>query len=96
MQSNTPKGIYCCVPPTPGRRMLTFPDGSQVGVMGLNEILADVYAEGRQVSEETAEEIVERLSEKNYITPSFRQQYCDLLMDEYRKYLKSRDDNTMK
>jgi len=95
MQSNTPKGMYCCVPPTPGRRTLTFPDGSQVGVMGLNEILADMYAEGRIVSTETVEEIVERLSEKNYITPSFRQQYCDVLMDEYRRYVARRDHNTM-
>jgi hypothetical protein len=34
--------------------------------MGLNEILSDMYAEGRLVSAETVEEIVERLSEKNY------------------------------
>lgn len=90
MQNNTPKGMYCCVPPTPGRRMLTFPDGSQVGVMGLNEIMADMYAEDRLVSEETAEEIVERLSENNYITPSFRRQYCEVLLNEYRQYVKNR------
>jgi hypothetical protein len=61
--------------------------------MGLNEILLDVYTAGRLASAETAEEIVERLSEKNYIAPSFQQQYCDLLLEEYRKYVKSRDDN---
>jgi hypothetical protein len=90
MPSDTPKGMYCCVPPTPGRRMITFPDGTQVGVMGLNEILADIYAENRQVSQETAEEIVDRLSENNYITPSFRQQYCEVLLNEYRQYVKIR------
>jgi len=90
MPNDTPKGMYCCVPPTPGRRMLTFPDGSQVGVMGLNEIMADMYAEDRLVSEETAEEIVERLSENNYITPSFRRQYCEVLLNEYRQYVKNR------
>lgn len=93
MPGNTPKGIYCCVPPAPGRLMLTFSDGSQAGVMGLNEILADIYSKGRQVNADTAEEIVERLSEKNYITPSFRQQYCDLLMEEYRRYVKIRSDD---
>ena len=93
MQDDTPKGMYCCVPPTPGRRMLTFPDGSQVGVMGLNEILADMCAEGRQANAKTAEEIVERLSENNYITPSFRQQYCEVLTEEYRQYVKIRDGN---
>jgi len=91
MQDDTPKGMYCCVPPTPGRRMLTFPDGSQVGVMGLNEIMADMYAEDRQVSEETAEEIVERLSEGNYVTPSFRRQYREVLKNEYRQYVKNRN-----
>lgn len=96
MQSNSPKGMYCCVPLTPGRRTLTFPDGSQVGVMGLNEILSDMYAEGRLVSAETIEEIVERLSEKNYITPSFRQQYCEVLIEEYRQYVKSRTDNKIR
>ena len=92
MQNDTPKGIYCCVPPTPGRRMLAFSDGTQVGVMGLNEILADMYAENKQVNQETAEEMVDRLSENNYITPSFRQQYCEVLLDEYRKYIKIRTD----
>jgi hypothetical protein len=96
MQGNTPKGMYCCVPPTPGRRILTFPDGSQVGVMGLNEILSDMYAEGRQADGETAEEIVERLSENNYVTPSFKQQYCEVLIEEYRHYVKMKNDNKMR
>jgi hypothetical protein len=70
--------------------MLTFPDGTQTGVMGLNEILAAVYDEGRQVSRETAEEIVERLAVKNYILASVRREYCDLLIEEYRKYVDAR------
>jgi hypothetical protein len=70
--------------------MLTFPDGTQTGVMGLNEILAAVYEEGRQVSRETAEEIVERLAVKNYILASVRREYCDLLIEEYRKYVNAR------
>jgi hypothetical protein len=70
--------------------MLTFPDGTQTGVMGLNEILAAVYDEGGQVSRETAEEIVERLAVKNYILASVRREYCDLLVEEYRKYVNAR------
>lgn len=92
MSQDTQKGLYCCVPPTPGRRMLTLHDGTQVGIMGLNEILADIYAEGRQASADTAEEILERLAEHNYITPSFRQQYCEVLLEEYRQYVTSRTD----
>jgi hypothetical protein len=76
--------------------MLTFPDGSQVGVMGLNEILSDMYAKGRKVNAETADEIVDRLSENNYISLSFRQQYCEILLNEYRQYVNSRTDNKMR
>ncbi|MFZ7111816.1 MAG: hypothetical protein ACOWYE_09050 [Desulfatiglandales bacterium] len=90
MSREVQKGMSCCAPSMPGIRMLLFPDGSQTGVTGLEDILAAIYAEGRGVSEETAEIIVERLSEKNYIVPSARQQYCDLLIKEYSRYVKSR------
>ena len=49
--------------------MLRFPDGSQCGVIGLDEILSDVYSEGKQVNEETAEEIVDRFEAKKTIFP---------------------------
>jgi len=51
--------------------MLKFPDGTQVRVNGLNEILADLYFEGRKPNKETAEEILDRLEKNNnYIPPS--------------------------
>lgn len=96
MSRDAEKGTCCCVLPIPGLRMLTFPDGSQAGVIGLNEILAAVYAEGRQINADTSEEIVERLAAKNYIGPSSRKQYRDLLLKEYRKYVESRVDNSLK
>ena len=92
MSDKAEKGMYCCSPPKPGRRMLTFPDGTQVGVMGLDEILADMHAGGRQVGADTAEEIVERLSENNYVAPSFRHEYCEVVLDEYRRFVLSRTD----
>ncbi len=88
------QGPFCCRPPTPGLRMLTFPDGTQAGVLDLNEILAAVYEEGRQVSTDTAEEIVERLAVKNYIIPSARKQYSDVILEEYAKYVESRADKS--
>lgn len=81
------QGIYCCTVPMDGVRMLTFPDGTKSGVVGLNEILAALYLEGRGVDADTAEEIVDRLSAKNYIVPSARQKYVDLLLEEYGKYI---------
>jgi predicted transcriptional regulator len=76
--------------------MLKFPDDTQIRVNGLNEILADLYSEGRQVNEETAEEIINRLeAKKNYIPSSdrARREYSYVLLKEYRKYVKGRADN---
>ncbi|MEW6669344.1 MAG: hypothetical protein AB1512_29380 [Thermodesulfobacteriota bacterium] len=76
--------------------MLNFPDDTQVGVNGLDEILADLYAEGRQANEETADEIIQRLEARNNYVPSsdrVRSEYAYVLLKEYRKYVKSRTDD---
>ena len=76
--------------------MLKFPDDTQVRVNGLNEILADLYSEGRQANGKTIEEIIKRLeAKKNYIPSSdrTRKEFSYVLLKEYRKYVKSRTDN---
>ena len=75
--------------------MLSFTDDIEVGVIGLDEILADLYAEGRQANEETAEEIIIRLeAEKNYIPSSerARREYAYVLLKEYRTYVWDRTE----
>jgi hypothetical protein len=72
--------------------MLEFPDGTQVRVNGLDEILADLYSEGRQANQETAEEIINRLeAKKNYIPSSdrTRKEFSYVLLKEYREYVAS-------
>jgi hypothetical protein len=62
----------------------------------LDEILADLFSEGRQANEETAKEIIKRLEAlKNYIPPSnrVRKEYSNVLLKEYRKHVKTRADN---
>ena len=79
--------------------MLSFTDDTEIRVNGLDEILADLYSEGRQANEETAEEIIDRLeAQKNYIPPSdrVRKEFLYVLLKEYRKYVKSRTDNNPK
>jgi hypothetical protein len=57
----------------------------------LNEILAELYSEGRQPNNETAEEILERLEKhNNYIPPSARREYKSVLLKEYRDYVAER------
>jgi len=76
--------------------MLKFHDDTQVGVIGLNDIIAEIYSEDREATDETAEEIMKRLEEKrNYIPSSerARKEYAYALLNEYRKYLKDRSDS---
>jgi predicted transcriptional regulator len=73
--------------------MLKFPDDTQVGVLGLDDIMAALYAEGRKATDETAEEIINRLeAKKNYIPSSerARREYAYVLLKEYRTYVKER------
>ena len=76
--------------------MLSFLDDIEIRVNGLDEILADLYSEGRQANEETAKEIIDRLeAKKNYIPWSdrARKEYAYVLLKEYRKYVRNRTDD---
>ena len=73
--------------------MLKFPDDTQVGVIGLDDIMAELHSEGRKATDETAEEIIKRLEAiKNYIPRSerARKEYSYVLLKEYRTYVKDR------
>jgi hypothetical protein len=73
--------------------VLKFPDDTQVGVLGLEEIMAELYTEGKKVTDDTAEEIIDRLeARKNYIPSSdrVRKEYAYVLLKEYRAYIKDR------
>jgi hypothetical protein len=73
--------------------MLVFPDDTQVGVFGLDDVMAALYSEGRKPTDETAEEIIHRLeARKNYIPSSerARRDYAYVLLKEYRKFVKDR------
>jgi hypothetical protein len=87
--------MYCCTVPMDGVRMLTFPDGTKSGVIGLDEIFAAMCAEGREVNADTAEEIVERLSTRNYIAPSVKPKYVNLLLEEYGRYVQGMEKGSL-
>ena len=65
----------CCGKTISGLRMITLPDGSKAGLMGLDQIFEDLYKGGMKPDHETAAEIVRRLGKQNYITPSARHLY---------------------
>jgi len=65
--------------------------------MGLDDIMAELYAEGRKPTENTAGEIIERLEARNnYIPPSerIRKEYAYVLLNEYRSYVKERSGSS--
>jgi hypothetical protein len=73
--------------------MLKFFDDTEVGVIGLDAIMTELYAERRKPNDETAEEIIKRLEAKNNYIPSSertRNEYTYVLLNEYRAYVKER------
>ncbi len=75
--------------------MLKFPDQTQVRVNCLDEILAELYREGRQPNNGTVEEILERLEKhNNYIPPSARREYKSVLLKVYKEYVADRENKT--
>jgi len=73
--------------------MLKFPDDTQVRVHGLNETMADLYSEDRQMNQETAEEIMKRLEALNNYIPAadrIRKEYAYVLLKEYEGYVRGR------
>jgi hypothetical protein len=74
---------------------LRFPDGIQVRVNGLDEIMAELYSEDKQPNQKTGEEILNRLEKNNnYIPPAARREYKSILLKEYRDYIAGRKDQT--
>ncbi len=75
--------------------MLKFLDDTQFSVFGLDEVLADLYREGRKANDETAEEIIARLEAMNNYIPSSdtaRREYRYVLLREYKTYVQEQTD----
>jgi hypothetical protein len=97
MSSQINQGIgQCCIPPTKGYRLLFFPDGSQAGVMGLDEFFDDAYMQGKVPDPSVAAGLVDRLSEKNYIPPGQFEEYREVVLKEYRKFYAARGQGRTK
>ena len=72
--------------------MLKFPDDTQVGVIGLDDIMTELFYEDKKATDGTAEEIIKRLeARKNFIPFSdrARREYAYVLLREYRNYMKA-------
>jgi len=64
--------------------------------MGLDDIMAGLYLEGKTPTDETAKEMIDRLEEKKNFIPSserVRRHYAYVLLREYKSYIKNRAGN---
>ncbi len=71
--------------------MLSFPDGCQVGVNGLDRIFDEAYQEGKRPDHSIADELVNRLSKNNYIPSAAWAEYEDVVLREYRKFFEAKE-----
>jgi hypothetical protein len=81
----------CCAPVSKGIQLLIFPDGSQVGVNGLERIFDDAYREGKRPDQSFANELVRHLSENNYIPSVAWSEYEEVVLKEYRKFFEAKE-----
>jgi hypothetical protein len=70
--------------------MLTFPDGSKVGIVGLIDTMEDLYRQRKPADFKVASELMERLEDRNYFAPSERNIYRLLLLSEYQNFLEDK------
>ena len=89
-QNMNVQGGSCCGPRIPGLRILTFPDGSQTGIIGIDVVMEDLFREGKQPDESTVSEMISRLQHQNYITSSSQKQYGELFLSEYRRFFETK------
>ena len=73
-----------------GLTKLTFIDGTEIRVKGLDDIFAAARESGLPAGSETAELMLARLEQANYIPVSARREYQDVILKEYRIYLADR------
>jgi hypothetical protein len=87
-----------CGPSIPGMRKIAFPDGDQVGLIGLDVVLEALYREGKQPDSSTAKEMIIRLREKNYISysSSVEELYEKALLTEYQRFYQKKMASTKK
>jgi len=67
--------------------MITFPDGTKSGIIGLDEVMEDLSGKEKPANESTALEMMETLEGYNYIPSSQKHIYKHLFLEEYRRFL---------
>jgi hypothetical protein len=73
---------------------LIFPDGSKVGITGLDVVMEEMYHQGKPANIDTASEIIKKLEGPNYFAPSELNIYKYVLLGEYQRFLEEKSPHT--
>lgn len=80
--------------PNPSYRLVRV-GRSMSGMLGLDEIFADLYEAGKSPSDTaTQEELVRRARKENYIPAHAEVEFAEALLREYRSYCQTQADQT--
>ena len=69
-------------------KILTFPNGIQTGIVGLDDIMKEVNGLKLTDAQTIKAELLRRVKESNYVAPRAEAQYIEVLFKEYQQSLK--------
>lgn len=62
-------------------------EGKQIGIVGLDDVLEELYRSGRKPDERLKDYLLKRLKQFNYIPSSKQALYAQAFWEEYRRFL---------
>ncbi len=63
-----------------------------IGLVGLDEVLAELRSEGRPPDESVADELLARVRRHNYISPAAEGEYARALLREFRAFCQRQEE----
>lgn len=81
----------CCGARIPGLNMIEI-GGRLTGLIGLDDVLGEIYVSGARPEELDGEEIVQKIAESNYVALTVRHEYREALLREYRVFYEARQE----
>jgi hypothetical protein len=67
--------------------MITFPDGTKSGIIGLDTAMEELCLKGVPPDDAAATGLLQELEKYNYFAPSQKHIYKHLFLEEYRRFL---------
>lgn len=82
-----PGGSSCCCGGSMPNVQIIDVNGEQTGIIGLQESIAEVKKLKLADQEQVKDELIQRVRQRNYITPGWEEAYREALWREYQKHI---------